>query len=193
MIKFIKQNKTLSICLIMTLFIFVLGILFNALLNDEIKKEIATNINNMISNLDKNPINLNLKIIFNDFFFIFIIWIFGISIIGIPINLFLYFFKVFMFSFEMISLLSCLHLNNILFIIIYMLSSFLSIIIYFILLYYSINYSLVLIKLIFLKKNYNIKTITQRYLKIFLITIICSLTISLLECFLIPKLLLLII
>lgn len=177
----------------MTLFIFVLGILFNALLNDEIKKEIATNINNMISNLDKNPINLNLKIIFNDFFFIFIIWIFGISIIGIPINLFLYFFKVFMFSFEMISLLSCLHLNNILFIIIYMLSSFLSIIIYFILLYYSINYSLVLIKLIFLKKNYNIKTITQRYLKIFLITIICSLTISLLECFLIPKLLLLII
>lgn len=192
MIKFLKRNKTFSICIFMTFIVFIFGIFFNALLDSTIKKEIALNINNMISNFNKNALEKTslIKNIFNDFSFITVIWIFGISIIGIIINLFLYLFKVFMFSFELVALLTNLHIDKLFFILLYMLPSFFKIILYFIVIYYSINYSLVLIRLLFLKKNFNIKIITQRYIKVLILCLLCSLIISLVNDLLISKLLL---
>ncbi len=192
MIKFLKQNRTFSICLLLTIIVFIVGLFFNAIIDDGAKKEITSNINNMILNMKQNKIQLFgslMKQIFSDFSFLFLVWIFGISIVGIVVNLFLYLFKVFMFAFELVALLSNLHISNLFFILIYMLPNFLKLIVYFFMIYYSINYSLVLIKLLFFKRSFNIKLITQRYIKLLLICLLISLTISLLNGLFIPKIL----
>jgi len=190
MLKFIKKNKTLFILILLTVIASISGSLFNAFLDTETKKEIANNINQMMSTLSQTT---DLKMIVNTFLsnfsLISLIWLLGISIIGIPIILFLYLLKVFILFFETISLISNLGLTKFLFIILYILPSLINIIIYFFLVYYSLNFSRYLIKIIFLKRDYNFKIITKRYTKIYLIVFLLMLITTLLESLLIPKIL----
>lgn len=191
MIKLFKRNKTFSICFIITLILFMAGFFFNALIDDGTKKEISNNILIMMENINKRDTNLNLVLtnIFSTFTFTFVLWIFGMAVIGIPIVLFLYALKVFMFAFELACLISNLHINNLLFIIVYLSPKFLNLIICFILLYYSVNYSVVLTKLLFLKSSYNISRITKRYLKVLLFCLLCNLVSALFESLIILKVL----
>jgi len=174
MLKFLKRNKTFTLCVILTVIFFVFGICFNAIIGREAREEIALNINNMISMIGKESTSMKnlFGIITSNMITTCIIWLLGMAVVGIPIVLFFYLFKVFMFSFEGVALLSNLHFSKILFIIIYSLPSLLNIIIYFILVYYCINYSLFLIKLLFFKKSFNIRDITKRYIKILQISCI---------------------
>lgn len=192
MIKLLKKNKVFSICLIATILTLILGVFFNALLDDDMKATIASNVNGMINGIDKNSSNIKLiiKTCFNNFTLVSFLWIFGMAVIGIPIVLFIYLLKVFIFSFEFINLIGVLKLKSLLFIIVYLLPSLLNLLILFILVYYSINYSIVLIRLIFKKRNYNIKTITTRYLKVYFLCILCSTVSALIESIIVPKILL---
>lgn len=195
MLKFLKKNKTFSVCLMLTILCFIAGILFNAIIDSNVRSDVSNNILMMVKNINKNEFNLNLIInkVFNNFSFIAVLWGFGMAVIGIPIVLFLYSLKVFMFAFEFISLFNNLHLSNILFIFVYLSPKLLNIIVYFILLYYSVNYSLVLFRLLFLKKNYNIRSITRRYLKILLFCLLCGLVTALFESLIVSKFLLLLV
>jgi len=191
MLKFFKKNKTLKIILILTIISFIAGILFNAMLDTASKKEITNNINNLLKNIANYSLNSKniIKTIINNFSLVLVIWLLGISIIGIPFILFFYLFRIFMFSFEIVSLFSNLGFNNFLFIVIYIIPSLLIICLHFILSYYSISYSIVLSKMIFLKDNYNLKTITKKYIKILLLSIFFILLISIIETLIIPKIL----
>lgn len=188
MLKFIKNNKTLFILILLTIIFSIAGSLFNAFLDEPVKKEITNNINKMMGTISSTT---NLKLIIDTFLSNFtlmsLIWLLGISIIGIPIILFLYLLKVFVVFFEFISLISNLGIAKIIFILLYMLPSILNIIIYFFLVYYSINFSLFLIKIIFLKRDYHLKAITKRYFKIYLLVFLLILVSTLLESLLIPK------
>ncbi len=189
MLKFIKRNKLLSILTLLTIFIFIIGILYPAVIDNNTKKIISKNINDLISTIQNN-------ITFKDFFktlssnyvYTIIIWILGISIFGIVIVLILYLFKVFIFGFELSSLFINLKLSNIIFIILYMLPNLLYITIYFILVLFSISYSITLFKMIFLHKNYNIRIITKKYTKVLLIALILILLLSVITTFITPKL-----
>lgn len=189
MLKFIKRNKLLSILTLLTIFIFIIGILYPAVIDNNTKNIISKNINGLISTIQNN-------ITFKDFFktlssnyiYTIIIWILGISIFGIAIVLILYLFKVFIFGFELSSLFINLKLSNIIFIILYMLPNLLYITIYFILVLFSISYSITLFKMIFLHKNYNIRIITKKYTKVLLIALILILLLSIITTFITPKL-----
>ncbi len=189
MLKFIKRNKLLSILTLLTIFIFIIGILYPAVIDNNTKKIISKNINELISTIQNN-------ITFKDFFktlssnyvYTIIIWILGISIFGIAIVLILYLFKVFIFGFELSSLFINLKLSNIIFIILYMLPNLLYITIYFILVLFSISYSITLFKMIFLHKNYNIRIITKKYTKVLLIALILIFLLSIITTFITPKL-----
>lgn len=192
MIKFIKNNKILSILLFLTLITIIIGIITYAMIDNNIKKDINTNILNLKNNIKTNKlITLNIiknKILGNTLLNTFI-WLFGVSIIGIPIILILYLSKVYILSLETISLLMNIKNTSILFIIVYLIPNIINLLIMFFLVYYSISYSSILIKLLFLKKEYNIKKITKRYIKILLITTILILISTLIDIFIIPKIL----
>lgn len=194
MIKILKSNKNFTCCFLLTIFFLLAGLFFNSLIDISVKKEITQNINTLISNFSKDSYSLALiiKTLFNNSLNVLFLWALGISIIGIPIIVVFYSLRTFLLGFEFISLLSNLKLANILFVVLYLLPSFLNLGIFFILLYYSINYSLVLIKILFMKKTYNLREITRRYLKVLLFTFLCGLLTALLESFVVPKVLTLI-
>ncbi len=189
MMKLFRQNKIFTICLLITVLAFVSGILFGAVLDNDTKQVISSNIDKMIAGIDQNKLNFQTIIanVFNNFSFISLVWIFGISVVGIVIVVFLYSLKVFMFAFEFMALLSNLSLGKLLFIIGYLCTDFLNLIVFFVLLYYSVNYSIVLTKILFFKRSYNIAMITKRYLKVLLFCLLCGLVTALFESLIVSK------
>lgn len=191
MLKFIKNNKLLFILIVLTLISLIFGILFNTLIDTSTKKDITNNINSLITNYNSqsNLIKSFIPTFTSSLFLDLLIWIFGISIIGCIIVLFLFLFKVFIFGFEFVSLLVNLNIGRIIFIIIYMLPSLFNLVIYFILTLFSISYSISLFKILFFKKNYNLSNITKKYIKILGISLLFSFLSSIIEVFIIPKIL----
>ena len=192
MISFIKNNKLLSFMILISIIIFILGIITSSIFDDDSRKLILDNINNIISNIkNKNIYTLNnfIKCFSNNFIFCIIIWFFGISIIGLPIVIFLYGMKLFLFTIEFMYLFINIKTTGILFNIIYLIPDIINIILLFLITYYSISYSNVLFKFLFKKKNYSLQKITRKYCKILLITIFIYLISSIIEIFIIPRLL----
>lgn len=188
MIRKIKRNKLLFLMISLTIVSFIVGILFSILISEDNKKIITENINLLIN----NKLILPKNIIINNILITTSIYLLGISVVGLIIILPIYFFKVFILSFEMISLITTLKLKNIIAIFIYLLPNIINVIIYFIICYYAINYSIYLIKNLFFNKKYNMYLITRKYLVIFLISLLIIILSSSLEIFILPKLKLLI-
>ena len=190
--KYIKKNKLLKILLIITILTVLISIYLTATIDKSTKEEITNNIITLKNTLKTSKVsNLGIftKTLSNNLITTSIIWLLGISIIGIPIVLGIYLFKVLLLSLEIIFFIINIKYTNIFFIIIYLLPSILNIFLYFILLYYSINYSIILIKVIFLKKDYKLKLITKRYIKILIFVLISMFISSLIEILLIPRIL----
>ena len=180
----IKKNKLLFIMISLTIISYILGIIFNVLIGENSKEIIKNNINLLVENKLIIPSN----IFINNITITIIIYLLGISIIGLLIILPIYLFKVFILSFETISLISTLKLKNILVIIIYLLPNIINTIIYFMICYYAISYSIYLVRNIFFNKKYNMYLITKKYLLIFIISLIFIILSSSLEVFILPKL-----
>jgi len=190
--KYIKKNKLLKILLIITILTVLISIYLTAIIDKSVKEEITNNIITLKNTLKTSKVsNLGIftKTLSNNLITTSIIWLLGISIIGIPIVLGIYLFKILLLSLEIIFFIINIKYTNIFFIIIYLLPSILNIFLYFILLYYSINYSIILIKVIFLKKDYKLKLITKRYIKILIFVLISMFISSLIEILLIPRIL----
>ena len=192
MISFLKRNKLFTSLLLITIIILLIGILLPSVIDKSIKDNISNNIIKMISDLKTNRVGVltNFKNnLFSNYSNIIIIWLLGISIIGIPIILFLYIMKVLLLGLELTFLLINIKSYSIIFIIIYLIPIIFNILILFFLVYYSLTYSIILIRLLFLKKEYNLKLINRRYIKIFIICLILSLLSTLIEVLLLPKIL----
>ena len=90
---------------------------------------------------------------------------------------------------ECIKDLTNLKIGHIIFIVIYMLPSLFNLVIYFILTLFSISYSISLFKILFLKKNYNLSNITKKYIKILGVSLLFNLLSSIIDVFILPKIL----
>ena len=191
-----KKNKLLKILIILTIIIVIISIYLSATLDKTTKEEITNNIivlKNTIKTSKITNLSTLIKSFSNNLITASIIWLLGISIIGIPIVLGIYLFKVLLLTLEIIFFIINIKYTNIFFIFIYLLPSILNILIYFILIYYSINYSLILIKVLFFKKDYKLKQITKRYIKILLLILLSIFITNLIEILLIPRILILLI
>ena len=190
--QYMKKNKILLLLVLLSIIIIIIGIFIPALLPNKVNKEINSNIKNLLIQIKENKkiINTTPYITFiGNIITTLIIWSLGISIIGIPIIIFYYSIKSLYLSVEIILLLKNISQCNILFILIYSIFSILNILILFILVYYACNYSIILIKTLFMKKEYKIKKITYNYFKILIIIIILTTIYSITEIFILPKLL----
>lgn len=191
MLKFIKKNKLLSILLIITFFAIINGIFITAFFDEKINNEITNNITALVNQVRtgkySSHFNVFREIKFNSIY-ILLFWLIGISIIGIPILIVLYLLRLFTVSFEMIFLIKNIKITGILFSLFYMIPKFINIIIYFFLLNHSVRFSIILIKVIFFKKNYNLSLIMKRYGIILILSELFVVLITLIENLLMPKL-----
>lgn len=187
-----KHNKTLYILIIILLITFILGCLFIALLSDENKQLILTNLNNFIDTIKNNKQN-NLNTLYrslsNNIIINTLVWIIGISIIGIPIIILILGIKSFVLGFTLVSFIYNFKLKGILWGIIYIIPHIINILLLFVLSYYAIKFSIMIFNYYFRKKEYSRSIIVKRYIKTLIICTIAYSISSVIEAYLIPNIL----
>lgn len=187
-----KVNKLLLILLISTIISFILGCLFISIVDNNGRSLIKESINSYFDGIfdgKTNYINGLYTILPRNIFTNIIIWLVGISIIGIIIVSCLLLFKSFLVGFSLSSIIYTYGFKGILISIIYMISEVINLFIIFLLTYYSISFSILLFNYLFRKKEYNRRIIMKRYIKIFIICLGITILNSLISIFLIPNLL----
>ena len=101
--------------------------------------------------------------------FLILIWLLGVSIIGVPIILFLFFYKCFILGFSISSIIINYGLKGVLFSFIYVFPhQVINILIYLMLTSYSLIFSIKLLCYILRKIEFNIRNSFRKYFKIFI-------------------------
>mgnify|MGYP003309805217 CR=1 FL=1 len=194
----ILPNKVINI-FVYSLIIFgvISGSLFLMLSNETDKNSVIEQITNFFVNINTNNIDnvqaLKNSLIIN-YIFIISIWVLGFSIIGVIINIFLTYLKGFLFGFSIASIFLTYNYKGLPAAILYTIPSQLfNIIIITVLSIYSIMFTKHLITSITSKKAISSRRILKQYSIIFVFSIIITLISSLLEVYLFPNILKLII
>ena len=180
------------------MFIIILGIisgsLFLVVLKDTDRNLVIEKINTFFTNINTNNIN-NIEAFKNAFIeniiFVILVWILGMSIIGIIINIFMIYLK----GFSLSSFFLVYKYKGLLAALIYAFpTSIINILVCLLLGVYSVLFTINLWKIIFLKeKNYNMKKFIKKYFLLLILCIILIIISSLTEGFLVPSLLKLVI
>lgn len=166
------------------------GLIFIFFISKEDKSLVKTELDAFFHYIKQNQIeyvpNL-INSILSNLSYLVIIWILGISIVGIPIIIFILFLKGFIFGFSFSSIIANYGFNGILLAIVNQLPHNLFLLIIFLLIsFYAINFSTRLFRILFLKENINLAPYFKRYNQVAIICVIGVIICSLLETFLAP-------
>ena len=178
-------------------FVIVLGIIsgtiFLLAINQSDKELVVNQIINFITNVNDNNIN-NFNAFKNSLIentiFILIIWILGMSVIGVIFNVFIMYLKGFVLGFTLSSFFLVYKYKGLLLGGIYLVPSMIiNIVVTLIIGVYSIILTTYLWKIIFMKdKGNNIKCFLKKYVFIFVICLVLTIISSLCEGYLVPAL-----
>ena len=181
--------------------VFIIGIItgsiFIMVINTNDKSLVVEHITKFFSNVNssdysyldslKNMLSLN-------YFYVIVIWILGLSILGILVNIFLTYLKGFIIGFTTSSLIITYGFKSILAVILYIVPhTLINSLVIIVLTIYSITFSRYLLIQIFQKKDMKTKNFMKKYLIILLIAVALTLVSSISEVYLFPFLLKLII
>lgn len=192
MISLMRKNKLLFILSIFSLLLFTIGFISYFYFDSSIQEMSFQNINQFLSQIKSDNYSFFkffMSIFFRDSIFVIFIWIFGISIFGVLFSLSFYFFEIFLFSLEVASLFSCFQKIPIVFSIFFIFINLFKFFLFFILVYYSSSFSILLFRFLFFQKDYSIKIIFKKYLKVFIIVFIFIVFVILLEALFFSKVL----
>ena len=183
------NSKSLFIFLIsFSIVTLILGIVFYYLISSQ-DKETVNNIvkNNFQIKNSYDYVKLLKESILENIYNTVIIWVLGLSIIGVIGGIFLYFCEMFSIGFTISSIISTYKTKGILGILIYLVpSKILYVLVLFLLTYFSIKISYKIIKLLFTKEEINIKKDMNKYFKVLLFSSIVMVCVSMLEVFIDP-------
>lgn len=188
----IKDNKLLLLLTILTIIFTIIGIFFPAILTENNKELIKNNIIEFINKIDNNEINYLSALIsssWNNVLVTFILWILGISLIGIPFIIIIYIFKCFLTGFSFTSMLITYGVKGSITAIIYSIPNILNSFGSLLLSYYALSFSITIYKCIFKRENKNWSTITKQYIKLGIFFLLYTIIISVIESYIIPNIL----
>ncbi len=182
--KNLRKQKKIYYILIGLAFIGILfGLIFVFLISDENKILLNSRIQSFFDS-DIDSFQNFFKCLFNNFILILLIWILGISIVGIPLILIILVFKSFIFGFSISSLISTFGIKGIIISLFHVvISKSIYLIIIILLSFYSISFSIKLLKSFFTKKTIDFKESIRKYIKILLISLVVCFIISIYEGF----------
>lgn len=187
-------NKQITIFLIgLSIVAVVAGAFYITILNKTDQSLVKTSINEFFNNINNNNLNYiaSLKnIILTNVGFIIVIWLLGISVIGIPIIIFLFFSKAFVIGFSISSIIFNYKLKGTLLSLFYIFPHhIINIYIYIILIAYAISLSFKIIESIIKRKSIDFKVVMNKYLYVLLVSLIVIVITSLFEIFAMPAIL----
>lgn len=190
---FIYINKNITVFLVV---LMLTGIFFGSLLpiflSVDDKKLVADYLLNFIGQVKSGCDSLFLLSngLLSNCLFLILIWLLGISVIGVPIVLFFFFYKCFILGFSISSIIFNYGFKGILFSFAYIFPHHVfNIFIYSILTSFSLIFSIRLLLLFFKKNDFNIRGSFNKYLKILLFCLITLLISVLYEAFINPYIL----
>ena len=188
----IKQNKLLLLLTILAIVFTIIGIFFPAILTEANKELIKNNIIKFIKKKDNNEINYLSALFYsswNNILVTFILWILGISLIGIPFIIIIYIFKCFLTGFSFTSILITYGVKGSITAMIYSIPNTLNSFGSLLLSYYALSFSITIYKCIFKRENKNWSTITKQYIKLGIFFLLYTIIISVIESYIIPNIL----
>lgn len=184
-----QKRKYLFLTIIMTIGI-ISGIIFIFFISKEDKSLVKQELELLFSNIKDNKLNYGNSLInsvSSSLVYLSIIWILGVSVIGIPVVIFMLFLKGFVFGFSISSIIANYGFNGVILGFITQIpSNLILLIIYLLMGFYAINFSIRLFQVLFFKKEVNLSFYFKRYNQIALISLGCIVIASLVETFLIP-------
>lgn len=189
----INIDKKLLIFLTILLLIGItVGSIFVSILDSTDKSLISEHLYNFIDNIESNNLDyfsvLKNNLITN-ISFVIVIWLLGISVIGLPFILIMFFSKCFILGFSIGAILYVFKFNGILFSLFYILpGQVVSILIYLLLTMYAMSFSFKMIYTILKRKTLDFKIIMNKYFKIFLFVLLIIIVMNLYDTYLMPKL-----
>jgi len=190
----IKNSKKMVVFFIILLFIGIIaGTFFSLVISKTDKALVNETIQNFfqtIQNKELNFFEVFKNTIFDNLSNTILIWLFGISIIGIPIILFLYFSKAFILGFSLGSILLQYSYKGIILSFFYIFPhQVFNLILYTFLMLYALSLSIKLFFVLNKRKTIDFKPIMNRYIFVLGITVTGFLLSALYEAYLMPKIL----
>lgn len=190
----ILPSKKINFFIVTIMLLGILsGSIFLMMSNEVDKNSVIQQIQNFFMNVSKGDVDNGLafrnSLIIN-YIFVGVIWILGLSMIGIIANVFLTYIKGFLVGFSVSSLFLTYGYKGILATLLYTFpSQILNIIVVMVLSIYSIMFANQLIQMIFSKKSTNNRVMLKKYFVILMFSIIVSFVSSLLEVYVFPNIL----
>lgn len=185
-----KERKKIIFLIVLALIGITMGSIFTTMLSQNDKVLAQTYIKDFITNINNNKLNYldSFKSAFmSNVILILTIWILGISIIGIPVNIFIYFVKTFVIGFSLSAFILTYNVKGCLLGLIYIFPHhIINIAIYILLLMFSLNFSLKILKSLKSKKQMSLILTFNRYIVILVFTLIVTLLTTLTEVFVTP-------
>ena len=189
--KKIHTNKRMLVFLFTLLFMAVLfGSFFATKLSTNDLEEIKSSLDTFFSMTKQNKLN-PLPAFFQSFganiMFTIAIWILGISVIGAPLMIVLFFMKAFTLGFTIASMIKIYRLKGLLYSLIYIFPhQVINLLVFIFFIMFSMSLSITLFQALLKKKTVDFSKIMNRYVFILAITIGILIITSLLEIYLMP-------
>lgn len=189
--KKIHTNKRMLVFLFTLLFMAVLfGSFFATKLSTNDLEEIKSSLDTFFSMTKQNKLN-PLPAFFQSFganiMFTIAIWILGISVIGAPLMIVLFFMKAFTLGFTIASMIKIYRLKGLLYSLIYIFPhQVINLLAFIFFIMFSMSLSITLFQALLKKKTVDFSKVMNRYVFILAITISILIITSLLEIYLMP-------
>lgn len=186
------NKKTLLFLVILFIIGIIAGSLFITVLNESDKALVKEYLEKFIMNIHQNKLDYTTSFIsslISNLFYVMIIWLLGISVIGLPIILFLYFAKAFILGFSISSILFHYQFKGIVIAFCYIFPHhIINVLIFTLLVLYSMSLSIKISKTLIMKKSLDFRLIMKKYGMILGICLVGSIITSILEVFVMPTL-----
>ena len=189
----VKLDKKILLFLLILLIIGItVGSIFVTILNQSDKSLVNEHLNDFLNSVEGNKLDFSLALknnLVSNILYVLIIWLLGISVIGLPIIIFMFFSKTFILGFSVGAIISTFKTKGILFSLIYTFpGQVISLLFLILIVMYSMSFSFKMIYLIFKKKTLDFKIVMNKYFKVLLVVLIAIILMSLYDTYLMPRL-----
>ncbi len=183
-----QQKKTYLFLIVLTIVSILAGVLFWFIISSEDKVLVKDQLTNFFISIKKgNDINYFssfINSVVTNLGYILLMWLLGISIIGLPFILIMMAIKSFIVGFSISSIIASFSIKGIVGSIAYLFPhQFIFLLLLILLGFYATSFCVKLFKYLFLKQNINFKEAMRRYIKILGLSCLVGIILSLFETF----------